>query len=174
MIELLVVIFIIALLASIVAVQVNKARLKSRNVARVASVKAIATAFSMYINLDGSSLPVNHGPIPPDLMWSCVSNECYGGWYPYVHKPVVDDAISPYLAGFPDDPKGGTRNAGGYMYAYDWAGAVSPYDGFLFKPGAYLNYLLELTTVSSGICGPGRVYYVSSDGNWIQCMLKLD
>lgn len=164
LIELLVVIAIIGLLASIVLVSLNSARGKARNVKRNADIEQLRTAFNMAYDTAGS--------FPSTTNWVCVSKSCYGGWGSssgYIANSTVDNFFTPYMVK-PDDPADSSRGYGGYLYRNSWAGG-SGYDG-TFAAGVYFTWLLESVTVTSGVCGPGRVLAVSS--GYIQCALKID
>lgn len=74
LIELLVVIAIIGLLASIVAVQVNKARAKARDTRRLADIKMIQTALEMYYDEYNKYPETTNGVADPCGGWD-ISND---------------------------------------------------------------------------------------------------
>lgn len=157
LIELLVVIAIIGLLATIVMVSLNSARVKARNANRNATNKQLMTAFNMAADANGGIFPSTGGN------WSCVSATCYDGWasaYPAI--AAVDNALTPYIKK-PEDPTGGSRGYGGYLYNSSWGTTGYP-------TGAYVNWMLEPGATN---CGPGGAAY-SSTANYIQCVLKVD
>jgi len=162
LIELLVVIAIIGLLASIVLVSLNSARGKARNTKRNADAAQLMTAFNMGIT-ENNSLPL--------ATWCCVSKTCYLGWATaYPANTAVDAFITPYLSVKPDDPYEAGRGYGGYLYINSWSGGNG--ESGYFPPGAYLNWMIEPTTITSGACGKGGVW--SHTSSYIQCLLKID
>jgi len=98
--ELLVVIAVIGLLASIILVSVNSARKKARDVKRLADLKQIQLAIELYYNQnsyypkegDGNNGKVGEG----------------GG---------LDTMLSPYMSAVPNDPLGPGDSS--YYYYYD-------------------------------------------------------
>jgi len=156
LIELLVVIAIIGLLATIVMVSLNTARVKARNANRNASIKQIMTAFQMAADTNNGTFPSTGGS------WNCVSVSCYGGWASYPASATVDSSIAPYIKKT-DDPTGGARGYGGYLYNSSWSDATHP-------TGAYLTWMLEPGATD---CGPGGGIY-SSTASYAQCVGKAD
>lgn len=131
LIELLVVIAIIGLLSSIVLASLNSARLKARDVKRLASVRQITSALEMYYDANGvyPLLFAYHNTSSGDVNW----------------LTGFATALRPYLSALPDD-----STAGGYLYrstdggrkyglAVDFEG--SNYDTLMTGDGgAYLGY----------------------------------
>lgn len=105
-------------------------------------------------------------------LWACISSSCTGGWASIGRNSTVDTFLQPYLFTWPIDPPAPSRTNGGYMYINSRVAAVSPYDGSTFPAGAYLNYMLEPVTLTSGVCGQGRIWNIST--LFINCLLKLD
>lgn len=110
LIELLVVIGIIALLASIVMVQVTKTRARARDAERVSEIKSIQNALALYSTNSGGNFP----PI--------------GGPFPYGPIPLTNtDPISVILknagtiSAIPADPV----DSGFYVYTYEAPSATS-------------------------------------------------
>ena len=87
LIELMVVIFIIALLASIVVVSVNNSRINARDAKRVQDIDTVNTAIQMYADANG------HYP------------DTDGAWRSsYVYPDWVPDVVQQYLSVLPIDP----------------------------------------------------------------------
>lgn len=97
LIELLVVIFIIGLLASIVVVNVNIARLKSRDARRIADIETVRTAIELY-NDNTNAYPVQ-------------TATCTSALYSSSLAGLVSNNLLPVL---PLDP----RNGATYFYCY--------------------------------------------------------
>jgi len=93
LIELLVVIAIIALLSSTVMSSLSKARSKSRDTQRIASMKAIQTALEMYFS-DYSSYPTTSDA------WR---SEC-SAWGSYAPANVIPGLSPIYIGKVPSDP----------------------------------------------------------------------
>lgn len=113
LIELMVVIAIIGLLASVVLASLSDARASARDAIRVQDMRSIHTALERYAN--------DHGGTYPNPTSAGVSG---GGEMIGVGNPI-DDAIRPYLDPVPIDPAhdAGTdvRPVAGalYFYSYD-------------------------------------------------------
>lgn len=164
LIELLVVISIIALLSSVVLASLNSSRAKARNARRNADARQLALAFNLGLTTS-NSLPLSGGA------WRCISATCYDGWAGTVANATVDAFLAPGIASKPEDPPGGSRGFGGYIYKEDWVGGTSTYDSSVFPTGPYLDWVVEppLTATS---CGIGRIWWVGA--NVIECLYKLN
>lgn len=162
------VIAIIGLLASIVAVAVNKTRLKARNAKRNSDAKTLTNAFSMVMDIGGGSLPDSGGT------FACVSKtSCDGAWSIFSSVPAVSGAISPYLSSLPSDPVGGSRGVSGIIYNSNWDGSLAGSGGcspLSVPAGAYIHYAIEL----GGDCASGTVVSCGGYPNTKFCILKLD
>lgn len=107
LIELLVVISIISLLSSIVMTSLNNARAKARDAKRIADLRAVSIALSLYRN---------------DYGTYCVSNAGSGGsgWlnYPYSSpNGVAQELVNlKYLSSVPVDPTQTAVNSGYMIY----------------------------------------------------------
>lgn len=119
LIELLVVITIIGILSTIVLVSLNDARLKARNVRRLADVRQLALALELYYDKVGSYISAsncvvvnesNLGALTPDTMSvlpndPVISSDYYYGAssdsQDYVIRAVMED-VSPE-GGYPND-----------------------------------------------------------------------
>ena len=111
LIELLVVISIIGLLSSVVLASLNSARVKTRDVKRVADLRQVVNALELY-NSDNGHYP---------MVGNYACFDCVG----YLNTPVttpdaatISAALLPYLKGPIGDPKnlGGET---GYLYISD-------------------------------------------------------
>ncbi|GAC1413966.1 MAG: hypothetical protein NVSMB66_6800 [Candidatus Doudnabacteria bacterium] len=93
LLELLIVISIIGLLASIVIASASKARLSARNSKRITDLKQIQTALELYYNDNGGY---------PNAGWGWRS-QCsgYGG---YTSANVIPGLVPQYMSNFPSDP----------------------------------------------------------------------
>lgn len=111
LIELLVVISIIGLLSTFAIISLDNARKKSRNAKRVADMKQIQMALSLYAD--------NHGGKYPTTMHNkaCLgipsTEVCWGG---FTGNDSLNLEFAPYLSQIPKDPEYGKRNYGTYLY----------------------------------------------------------
>jgi len=114
LIELLVVISIIGLLASVVLVAVNAARAKGRDARRVADIRQLATALSLYYAAN-NDYPIND-PTSQDV----------GGWNVSYKPNFVSSLVPTFIGNSPKDPINQLEagfsffgaKAGSYFYAY--------------------------------------------------------
>ena len=169
LIEILVVVAIIGLLASIVLVALDNARIKARNAKRISDVLQLVTAFNLSLTVSGATLPDTAGG------WACVSASCYNGWSSITAVPAVDTFLTPSLSQKPTDPQdNGSRGFGGFIFNNNWAGGSAwPGDGSngVLPAGAYISYLLESTTDLKA-CGAQRFWWVYA--NSVQCMAPIN
>ena len=147
LIELLVVIAVIGLLAAIVAVSVNSARVKARNAKTKTDIKAIITALEMA--RDSSS---NDKYPSSDNTWRCLksSENCWRGVY--AGDSDVTTALSRFL---PNIPK--TQASGSSCYAYDSYLYHSNYPSAIHGaggPGAWIIWVKEGSNFATSEC-PG-------------------
>jgi type II secretion system protein G len=114
-IELIVVISIISLLASIVLVNVNGYLAKARDARRAADIAQLQKALEMYY-ADHGQYPISGGAIFPV---SSFSNSNDGSW------GTLQTLLQPYMPKLPTDPKqsvgGWPGDGSSYSYAYDSA-----------------------------------------------------
>lgn len=111
LVELLVVIAIIGLLSTVAIVALNGSRIASRDAKRIADLKQIRLALSMYYD--------DHGYYPPSP-----TGYDLNGYHSSVNADwntsAFATALAPYLKPLPTDPTntGGMPWEGGYSYAY--------------------------------------------------------
>lgn len=116
LIELLVVISIIGLLASVVLVSLNGARVKARDVKRIADLKQMQTALALYYDTN------NAYPNCPSWVYS-LNDANWAG--------CLGAALQPYLSKLPVDPKNNIQSpwyTGNYTYAYGVVPGLQDYD----------------------------------------------
>jgi len=162
LIELLVVVAIIGVLSSIVLTVTSSSRAKARNAVRLSDMNTLLKAFKI-ASIESGSFPLSSG-------FDCVSVVCSEGFSASTADATVDAFFTPFLSQKPTDPSGGNRGFVGYRYVNPF-NAISLYDGFVFTSGAYLEFVAE-PPITSGSCGTGRIYSVSS--NFIACFIKID
>lgn len=131
LIEMLVIIAIIAMLATIVLVAVNSSRAKARDAKRATHIRSLQTALEMYANN-------NNGVYPASSIIGSASNATT--WNTFITTNLVNNG---YLGSVPLDPK-----------------QVWPYEYYYLSPGNYtycdggrahayeLIFATETTTVS--------------------------
>lgn len=106
LIELLIVISIIGLLASMILASTVKIRLTARNAKRIGDLKQIQTALELYYNDNGSY---------PNPGWGWRS-QC-SAWGGYAANNVIPGLVPQYLGTFPQDPTMDTvNNYACYLY----------------------------------------------------------
>ena len=106
LIELLVVIAIIGLLASVLMVSIGNARLKSREVKRLADIRQIRSALEMYVNDNG-----NYPGAVTTYYW--ISDNNYPGSGTWPPCSSTTGGLKPYIANVCN-----TFDPSGYQYAY--------------------------------------------------------
>ncbi len=153
LIELLVVISIISLLSSIVLTSVNSARVKARDVRRLADVRQIATALQFYYD-DNNAFPPTPGCISG---WCCLGHGTAGRCWKsnYTGLDALDNSLSPkYIPKIPDDPLNDTSRYGdAYMYNPSWLTTAGT--------GPVLHWGIEKANPTSQLdCAGGDL------GNW--------
>jgi prepilin-type N-terminal cleavage/methylation domain-containing protein len=125
LVELLVVIAIIGLLSSVAVVSLNGARDKARDTKRLADIKQITTAMTMYYNDNGTlPNPTSLGCSGGDT-WFCLGHGTSGTcWRGTINGcTALDNALAPYIAKIPDDPANNTAYNGD-AYLYIWNGGA--------------------------------------------------
>ncbi len=163
LIELLVVITVIGLLAAVVLVYVNYARITARNNKRLADVTQLVKAFKL-ASPDGS-LPDTSGATlisgGSSSGYACVSQACYGAFSDYQNYWPVTAFLSPALSVYPSDASDNTRTAGGYLFNSNLvANATGPAGNYL-PSGPVIQYFLEIRGTPN--CGTGILWKVTSD-----------
>lgn len=119
MIELLVVVAIVGVLASVVLASLNTARKKARDSRRISDLHQIRNALNLYASDNGGSFPTTYGS----------SRDNAGDW-----SVAFKTALIPYLSTIPIDP----LNTATYYYAYWLVSWASPCQGklMLYSPNA--------------------------------------
>ena len=120
LIELLVVIAIIGLLASVVLVSLNGARIKGRDVKRVADLKQIRTALELYLS-DNGQYPITNcsAGLNTYTSFDAANTWAVNGICMTVGGAIINAnitaALSPYMKGA-SDPKRTAATDSGYLY----------------------------------------------------------
>ncbi|MBX4187294.1 MAG: type II secretion system GspH family protein [Candidatus Doudnabacteria bacterium] len=127
LVELLVVIAIIGILAAVVLVSLNTARLKSRDARRLADVRQVMTALELYYN-DNGAYPVEDVNSHPDASLGGPSFTGYLAQYPTYPAPTNDGSCGTGLDYFYTQTGGGT----GYTIEYCLGGSSGG-----FQPGVH-------------------------------------
>ena len=153
--ELLVVVAIIGLLSSIVLASLNSARLKARDVKRLASIRQIQTAVEMYYDTNGTYpiLLAYNNTSSGDVNW----------------LTGFATAIRPYISSLPNDAM-----AAGYLYSstnsgqkYGLAVAFegSSYNALMTGDGGHFVGYYELGTSPSDCNAVGKEWWGSTSIN---------
>lgn len=121
LIELLVVIVIIALLASMVILNVSKSRIQARDARRAADVKSLKTALEMFYQKNQRYPTCSDFSFTPgDITDTGNSDICNGnipsGRAGAVAVYYLKTPLAPYLASIPQDPTSGSRDTVNYQY----------------------------------------------------------
>lgn len=141
LIELLVVISIIALLASVVISSLSTARARARDTRKMADFKAIQTALYLYYD--------KNGEMPQNFFTDGINNESEaGGNYPQSMQLLVDEG---FLSEIPRSPGGG-------LYAYYNYGLGNAVGGIM------VTTLEQVTASTTGISPSCRPW--SAGTNW--------
>lgn len=138
LVELLIVIAIIGILASVVLINFNNARAKARDARRNSDIHAIMSALEMYHEANGEYPASNNGATWPSGGWT---NSADASW------DIFKALLSSYIDA-PVDPKnetGGWAGSGKYNYAYFSSGYGCPRQWYM------IVYKLE----QGGITSPG-------------------
>ena len=162
LVELLVVISIITLLASVIMASLNSARFKARDARRRSDVNQLRSAIILYY--DKYDVP----PATDGNMRYCLGHgdigTCWPGSGNYHGSTDLDNKIKEFLTTIPDDPLNNTScNGDAYMYYSDATGKL-----------IYLHYGME-GPPTDATCSPG-IY----TGHWedscgrTACLLPLD
>lgn len=167
LLELLVVIAIVGLLTYVIVVSINSARIKSRNAKRVTDIHQIFNAF----NLNADNLNVLNSI--PSNQWVCIGSTCYEGWSSFTTPAALDAFLNPVLSSKPNDPKGGNRGYGGYLFVRDFPGDVSSYDGAIIPPGNVVQYLLEFPATTCPIGKIRKILDLPPNRQHVQCYVHL-
>lgn len=117
MIELVVVIAIIGLLASVVLIAMSNARMKSRDAKRIADLDQMHTALAMYYGDNGQYPNCGEWSYSVDANWSTTG--------------CLQTALAPYMTKLPVDPKNNAASpwgAGLYSYAFGTTASYQDYD----------------------------------------------
>uniref|UniRef100_A0A7V3J9H4 Prepilin-type N-terminal cleavage/methylation domain-containing protein n=1 Tax=candidate division CPR3 bacterium TaxID=2268181 RepID=A0A7V3J9H4_UNCC3 len=122
LIEVLVVVFILGLLASVIIVNVSTARAKGRDAKRLADVDAIRMALEMYYEANGMYPQEFNGWAAATGATYDATDNCNSVFPPYSDKryqclwDVLSADLAPYLSPLPKDP---LNKKEGYRYYVD-------------------------------------------------------
>jgi len=166
-IELIVVIAIISVLASIVASSVNTIRSKANDAKRIAGVKQLMTALELYYSQNG------HYPISgscdatiPNSGW-CNSVQSLSGSH-WIHDAGVENALSPFISGEITDPKQGSLpavwNSRGIFYFGRGYGGSGKWYMIVFK---LENYPHSLEAQDGVTACDDRYFHYGSGSNGV-------
>lgn len=145
MIELLVVISIIGLLASIILASINTARAKARDARRIEDIRQIQNALELYY-YDFKQYPTVAGdPTCVTPNWDCS----------YLGSPFLSALVPTYMSQIPMDPINATMGTVTYTYQY-WRGSGAS-GTCLAGRNRYILAVRALET-SSGIRSPEFCY----------------
>ncbi|MCX6754391.1 MAG: type II secretion system protein [Candidatus Nomurabacteria bacterium] len=121
LIELLIVVAIIGLLSAVIMIQLDKARMKSRDSQRKVDISKISMAIEQYITNNRSS---------PTVGGSMVANDADGSW------SILESELKPYISSLPKDPCGagcsGASSSKWFVYNYITAGPHISSDYYLY------------------------------------------
>lgn len=153
-IELLVVVAIIAILASVAVSSLTEHRAKTRDAKRMQDLLQIRTAIELY--------HLEHGHYPITSTWTSFNAPAY------VNNGVVNPnassiaaALAPYLSGTIEDPVGATQSDAGYLYRSNSATSGRDFCLLLYRvPENMHNYGQSYWNVNY----PGRCGSVNSSG----------
>lgn len=130
LIELLVVIAVIGILSSVIMASLNSARVKARDVKRLADVRQIQTAVQLYYD-DYGTFPTDNGSCNTGQgSWCCLGHGDAGTcWYggSYHGSTVLDNSLAPkYISKLSDDPRNNIGKMGdAYMYLNNSTGGIA-------------------------------------------------
>jgi type II secretion system protein G len=137
--ELLVVMAIIGVLASVVLSSLNVARTKARDAQRISDARSIRMAINAYF-LDNGSYPNSGGVgIDPNDSWSNSNHST--SW------SALETALRPYISRLPLDP---------VNTATGWAGASGTYT-YTYALCSATQYMLVWRTELANVSSPGAM-----------------
>ena len=150
------VISIIGMLAAIVLVSLNSARVKARDARRRADIKQFQTALELYYDNAGQ-YPVSGGASSPNSNWS---NSADGSW------TTLQTTLVTYIAKLPVDPKpSGSGTWPGTVGAYGYAFYSIADSGCLAGQWYMIVYQLETASgPDSGVTGCNGDFYQYGGG----------
>lgn len=156
LVELLVVISIIGLLASVVLTSLNSARSKARDAKRIAEKRQVILALNSYYSSNGT-WPISAATAEG---WSCLAptgETCFGG---YAGLDALVSAINPYLPVLPkNDATSGTLAYNRMLYTKNHSYTVGTTIPVI---GSYLIWVQEIGMTSAKCPG----YIDHTDAYW--------
>lgn len=127
LIEMIVVVFIIALLASIVIVEVNNSRMNARDAKRIQDIDTINTAIQLYADANSGQYPAPIAASAPVCGCGCWVISAPTGDSNYDRWLASATMLQPYISTLPADPINNYSRGYEYIYSCVNTGA-GPYD----------------------------------------------
>ncbi len=139
LIELMVVIAVIGVLASVIVASLNSARKKGRDATRMRDMQEIRKAIELYIS-DNGHPPDLGTPDCLDINYSSTTGECVANETAYYldNWEALETQLSPYISSLSEDPCGidcydsynpNLNYAGFFVYTYEAPSAIGTLPG---------------------------------------------
>ncbi len=182
LLELLVVITIIGLLATIVMASLSVSRQKSRDATRKSQIEEIVKAYALYYADNGTYQVSGTGrtTVNGQGFFTKKTNGAHGAWR--YSGTAIAEGLAPFFNGLPTDPLSSDPNDEGDG-AYQVGGTYSPYFVYQananFEDGVCVFTRLErpspgdLSSMTNPLINPGIASILSSfeyDFNYAECL----